>query len=558
MGRRERLLALLLGACALLLPGCVVIKSQDAAQLDSIGKIRLTTVLCASQQGRSGSQCDDDGNANQNASNDSSTTETQLLLAYRVPAGTTAPATFANTDTQPATAPAASLTFTRSPSYEDELDEVLPPPAGQEWVGYLSSPFKYTYDTGLQWGSQPTAQQITVQPQLTLPVGADGAPFKGPFAYRAIAGWRRSNTGASAPAGTTSSRPVRCTADPTTAGSATDTECADSPAKATIATNLELATRDAGIVGGPAVTASHGTTARVPFSFRFAGTLSAQTPLSFSLTAGTTLPGATATPSRGSVTVTGDSSTDVDVTVPVGDRVAPGDYVVSLTATLPNGQQRTQQRVITVAGPPVAATPPSINGDPFAGALLTASPGDWRSFAPPALGYSWLRCDARGGNCMGIDGADGPGLRVADADAGRRLRLEVVASTADGVTRATSEPTERVIDRRRPTLKMTLRKTRFTRRQFLRGVPVRVDPSEPVRMTFQLLGRTRRAHLAAARNLILASRTVPGTNIPTAVLVRPRKALVRGSRRFSVTVVVTARDPSRNARTVRRLIRVRG
>jgi hypothetical protein len=555
MGRRCRLLVVLACACALTLSGCVVIRSQDASQLDTIGKVRLSTTLCASQQGMSGTpaECQNRGNANQNASNDSASTESQLLIAYRVPAGTSGPSTFTNTATAP-DGTTASLTFSRSASYEDELDEVLPPGQGFEWIGYLSRPFKYSSSAG-DWEDQTVAQQVTVQPEFTLPAGPDGAPFKGPFAYRVIVGWRRSDTTQGASPGRTSSRPVDCTADPTMGGS--DTQCADAPAKATIPTNLELATRDAGIVGGPPITASHGTTARVPFSFRFAGALPAQSPLTFSLRASTTVPGATATASRSSVTVTGDSSTDVDVTVGVGDRVAPGDYAVTLTATLPNGQQRTQQRVVTVPGPPESTVPPGINGDPFAGSLLTASPGGWRSFAPPALAYRWLRCDARGGNCRGIDGADGPALRVDDAHAGRRLRLTVVASTADGVTSATSEPTERVLDRRRPTLKMTLRKTRFTRRQFLRGVPVRVTPSEPVRMTFELLARTRKARIARVRNLVLARRSVPGTNLPTALLVRPRKALVRGNKRFSVTVAVTARDPSRNARTVRRLVRVR-
>ena len=556
MGRRRRLLLVVLGACALALPGCVVIRSQDASQLDTIGKVRLTTTLCASQQGESGTPagCDNGGNANQKATSDSSTTETQLLVAYRVPAGTSGPATFTNTAAEPVTS--ARLTFTRSESYEAELDDVLPAGQGREWIGYLSEPFSYRYTSGQSWSSQTVAQQVTIQPEFALPVGPDGMPFKGPFAYRVIAGWRRSDKTQGAPPSTTSARPVDCTADPTMAGS--DTQCADAPAKAAIATSVEVATRDAGIVGGPAITASHGTTARVPFSFRFFGTLSASTPQTFSLRASTTIPGATATASRNSVTVTGDSSTDVDVTAGVGDRVAPGDYTVTLSATLPNGQQRTRQRVVTVPGPPESTAAPTINGDALAGQLISASNGDWKSFAPPAFAYRWLRCDARGGNCMGIDGGDGPGLRVADADAGRRLRVTVVASTADGVTSATSEPTERVLDRRHPTLKLTLRKTRFTRRQFLRGVPVRVDPSEPVRMTFELLARSRRARLAAARNVVLARRTIPGTNLPTALLIRPSKALVRGNKRFTATVVVTARDPSRNARTVRRLVRVRG
>ena len=542
---------LLVATLAVVFGGCVVIKSENTQQLDVVGKVRITTVLCASQQGQAGTQCDNGGNAGQNATSDSASTETQLLVAYRVPVGTAAPASFTSTASVPVAGKV--LTFTRSASYGDELDEVLPPANGQEWIGYLSSAFEYAYDAGQSWPDQDVAQQLTVAPEFGLPQGPDGEPFTGPFAYRVIAGWRRSNE--SGAASTLSTRPVRCTADPTTAGPATDTQCADAPAKATIATNATVVTRDLGVVGGPPVTSSHRTTATVPFSVRFAGTPPAGTTIA--VRAATDVPGAAATPSVTSIKPVKDNATDLSVSVPIVGDVPAGSYAVTLTARLPSGEERTRTRRLVVPPAPENLVPPTVAGDPLAGLVLTATPGEWRSFADPSFAYQWQRCDGRGASCADLPGENGPQLVVPDAEFNRRLRVVVSASSPDGTTFAASAPTERVLDRRAPKVDLKLTRTTYTRARFLQGVTVRATPSEPARLTFELRSRTTRARLAARQNLVLVRRTLPGSNVTQTTTLKPPRYLVGKARRFAATLTVTARDASGNTGTKKATLRIR-
>jgi hypothetical protein len=90
-----------------------------------------------------------------------------------------------------------------------------------------------------------------------------------------------------------------------------------------------------------------------------------------------------------------------------------------------------------VALAPTAISAPRISGKAVVGHRLSASHGRW-SWAPVKFGYQWLRCSARGGNCLPIRHATRATYRVTLRDAGHRLRLRVTATNAAGSKTATS------------------------------------------------------------------------------------------------------------------------
>jgi hypothetical protein len=81
--------------------------------------------------------------------------------------------------------------------------------------------------------------------------------------------------------------------------------------------------------------------------------------------------------------------------------------------------------------PPSATVAPTLDGTATIGSTLSASSGEW-SASPTAETISWERCDASGGHCQLITGADGAGYTVVAADRGHRLRAEVAATNPAG------------------------------------------------------------------------------------------------------------------------------
>lgn len=92
---------------------------------------------------------------------------------------------------------------------------------------------------------------------------------------------------------------------------------------------------------------------------------------------------------------------------------------------------------------PRSVRAPRVLGGHVAGSLLTADDGDWVGVPAPAVARQWLRCDAAGGACADIPGANGATYVPTSADVGRRLRVAVGADsrTPEPPVAATSEPT---------------------------------------------------------------------------------------------------------------------
>ncbi len=348
---RTRLILLALAACAVLaLSGCVVLVAgtTTAAQQDVIGPVALSTVVCASDTSATYHAGCQDGNAEGADGNGNSDTESedenlvyQLLAGYRVPSGSQGPPSFA------ADGPAdTTLTFTRSASLTSELERLAPAGSGLRWIGYLSISFEYDGDVD----NLPAGNQLGLAPAFTLPQGPGGAPFQGPFVYRATIGMRVAQGDA----------PVNCGTSLTTYGTGTPTDsiCVDSPAPGALGSSITLATRDLGIVASSEpTTVTAGEQATLGYSAQYAG--SATPDASFDLAASASAPGATATPSQATLVPAGDSATPLSATVNVPASTPPGSYSVTLTASLPNGQTRAAARTLEVVAPaPPPPTPP--------------------------------------------------------------------------------------------------------------------------------------------------------------------------------------------------------
>lgn len=337
----------------LAIAGCVVITGPvDITQQSGVGPMRVTFTICGSDTDTANHPgCPDTGNSSQ-APGDGQ--EGQVLVAFRVPAGVNGPDSFATTSGVP-------LAFTRSPSYQSQLQELVPPPAGQRWLGYISD--RHTHVRGPN-GTPP--EQATISVDFALPQGSNGAPFQGPFQVRPVVGARPASDD------TQAARPVSCDnvfGGPFSATGA-GTDCIDSPSESDTATNLSQASRDLGIIGAITI-GSTGKTASVPFSARYAG--AADPASSFQLSATTDLKGTTATPSVATLTPGSDTNNNVNVAVKVPKTAKAGTYRITLTARAANGQVRTGTSNLQVRDkqPPTAKS-------------LKLSPSSFRPLASPA------------------------------------------------------------------------------------------------------------------------------------------------------------------------------
>ncbi len=120
---------------------------------------------------------------------------------------------------------------------------------------------------------------------------------------------------------------------------------------------------------------------------------------------------------------------------------------VDVSVTTPAGTSNVEPADgFTYVAAPGNVSPPAIAGYPMEGRTLRASDGTW-THAPTSFAYRWLRCDSGGGNCVEIGGATARTYRLAAADVGGRIEVEVIARNAGGNGTATSAATSAVVAR---------------------------------------------------------------------------------------------------------------
>jgi putative amidase-like protein len=119
-----------------------------------------------------------------------------------------------------------------------------------------------------------------------------------------------------------------------------------------------------------------------------------------------------------------------------------GQHTIAVTAEDQLGHTATKTITVTVVRlAPRNTVPPSVSGETQDGQTLTANPGSWVSAGPIAFTYQWQGCDALGGNCADLDGADSQSYKLTSGDVGTTLRVVVTASNAAGAASAPSPST---------------------------------------------------------------------------------------------------------------------
>jgi hypothetical protein len=128
---------------------------------------------------------------------------------------------------------------------------------------------------------------------------------------------------------------------------------------------------------------------------------------------------------------------------PRGERVAG----TALTAVLAAALTTLLMPLSGSAGPRAAPdneTEPSISGIAARGQTLTANPGSWSGSTPITFTYQWRRCNDAGANCDDVGGATRQTYVLGSGDVGRRIRVRVTATNADGSSNALSNATAEV------------------------------------------------------------------------------------------------------------------
>jgi hypothetical protein len=111
-----------------------------------------------------------------------------------------------------------------------------------------------------------------------------------------------------------------------------------------------------------------------------------------------------------------------------------------VVATNDDGSARgtSNATAVVISARPTNLREPSISGTASVGNRLQASRGEWAGDQPITYSYVWLRCNTSGANCSEIPGANDTDYEVRDSDAGRTIRVRVVARNDRGTTSAIS------------------------------------------------------------------------------------------------------------------------
>jgi hypothetical protein len=125
------------------------------------------------------------------------------------------------------------------------------------------------------------------------------------------------------------------------------------------------------------------------------------------------------------------------------------------------------------------------------------------------------------------------------------------ASTANGCPDIPALP-----DKTAPTVTVSKLAKKLKFSKFLKGVTLRVKPSESSSFLFELVAAARKATVSKAGDVVLASSSLKLGAGERSVKLRPNRKLVAGRRKFTVTVRVTATDAAGNRKVVTKKLSV--
>ena len=346
-------IALTIGVLAILvaaLSGCVRISSTSTNQPASMGPVTLAVNFCAN--GSPG--CDGVTNAISaydflDSANSDEVLNTQVLFAVRLPDGVI-----------PGDPPAAAgLAWSRSTSYEAELQTLEPAPQGQRWWGWISNAISY---------SRNSTQASSVSVTVALPRPASGGAYPTPLIWRPVIGSRYGQHPS-----LNATRPVDCgnsneelydgfNEPPVSPGVASETTvCIDSPSPDAARGFLQATITDFGITGVTTEIGPAGGRIGVPFVVERSGPANpADNFANFTLSVGGGPPGSSVSLNTTTAPLI-SPATSVIATLDVPPNTAPGDYPITLQANAPGKPARSTAAILRVTAPP-PVTPPTTPG----------------------------------------------------------------------------------------------------------------------------------------------------------------------------------------------------
>jgi hypothetical protein len=201
-----------------------------------------------------------------------------------------------------------------------------------------------------------------------------------------------------------------------------------------------------------------------------------------------------------------------------------------------------------------------VNGTP-------ESPNTGKLLNPKALGVGVIAntpvgfdIDRSGAAFASIVAGSGPGLYSVNLSTGAATLVGALPVALNGlaiVPPAAVPPPPPGPDTSAPSISLAGVKSKLSFAALLKGVTVKVTPSEAAALDGKLLAAAKSAKLASF-NLTLASKSLGlGTGARTIKLKPVRKLLGSPSKTFKVSLTVTATDAAGNEGTVSRTIKVK-
>jgi hypothetical protein len=131
----------------------------------------------------------------------------------------------------------------------------------------------------------------------------------------------------------------------------------------------------------------------------------------------------------------GDRGTRVRVRVKASNNQGANEAISASTSVVQNP-----------GGQPASESPPSIWGSPFVRSTLRASTGSWLGPKSISFSFRWLRCDKNGNRCKAISDETAATYKLVKKDAGKTLRVRVIAKNKHGTGDVFSAPTDVIVD----------------------------------------------------------------------------------------------------------------